>query len=235
MGTLNITEIKKEQAEIMNNCDISLKVDGTLIFYKNGKLLSPRCDRSERFKHILKILQDYDFPNCMGEMYMDIPNACVFDVSKKENWNKCKFMPFDLIGFEGTYNHRKYLLDREVKNLNNPFITSVKRFETFKEGYNYVVENNSEGLIFRDDLNWLKWKMLKEDKIEIVFHEVGKDKGTFILKNGSRLSGTSVQYVEQYVDIKKRGNKPIAEIEYPFLTKDGKYFQPRLRQIVEVN
>ena len=108
------------------------------------------------------------------------------------------------------------------------------KFPDFKSGWDYCLNNKSEGLVIRNESSWLKCKLLNEEKIEIVAHEVGKDKGTFILDNGSRVSGTSIQYVEQYVGIKERGNKAIAEIEYPFLTSEGKMFQPRLRQIVEV-
>ena len=99
MSDLNIKEIKKPQAEHLSSFDydISLKLDGTLIYFIDGKLFSPRCERTERFKHIVDILIKSKFPNCMGEMFLDKPNSCVFDVSRKENWNKAKFMIFDLI------------------------------------------------------------------------------------------------------------------------------------------
>ena len=236
MSNLNITEIKKEQAELLDNClnyDISLKIDGTLIYFIDGKLHSPRCERSERFKHILNILKEANFPNCMGEMFLDEKGSNVFDVSKKENWNKVKFMPFDLLGIPQVYQERKELLDKKVKDLNNNFIVAVKRFKTFDEGWNFVLKNNCEGLMLRNNNNWYKCKLLKEVKMEIVEHEKGKDKGTFILKNGSRISGTSTQFVIQYTGIKNKGNKAIGEIEYAFLTKDNRFFQPRLRQISE--
>jgi len=235
MGDLNITTISKAEAEnLSSDYDISLKYDGTLIYYINGRLLSPRCDRSDRFSHILNILKESNFPNCMGEMFIDKKGSCVFDVSKKENWNKAKFMIFDLIDYKDySYKERQVLLNSLIVAKDNPFIIPMKKFNSFKEGYDYCIENNSEGLVFRNSHNWFKFKLLKEDKIEIVEHEVGKDKGTFILKNGNRISGTSLQFVIQYTGIKNRGKKAIAEIEYPFMTKEGRYFQPRLRQIVE--
>jgi hypothetical protein len=234
MGDLNIKLVSEAQAEQLNGYDISLKLDGTLIYFKDKKLFSPRCERSQRYPHILKILIDNNFPDCMGELFIS-ETSNVFDVSRSENWDKVKFMPFDLLDNSLNYVDRIRVLQEGVKVLDNPFIIPMKLFETFKEGWDYVVANKCEGLILRNSNNWFKCKLLQEEKIEIVLHEVGKDKGTFILANGSRISGTSQQFVLQYADIKSKGNKAIAEVEFCFKTQEGKLFQPRLRQIVEVS
>ena len=243
MGTLNITEIKQAEAEHLGSMDydISLKVDGCLMYYIDGKLFSPRCERTERFKHIVEVLKNSNFPNCMGEIFVDKPNTNVFDVSRKENWGIVKFMPFDLIDsknfpeiYNMSFNERQKLLFSLVVELDNDFISEMIKFDDFKSGWDYCLNNKSEGLVLRNNSNWFKCKLLQEEKIEIVAHEVGKDKGTFILSNGSRVSGTSMQFVLQYTGIKDKGNKAIAEVEFPFKTKEGKLFQPRLRQIVEV-
>lgn len=230
MSDLPIKSLTIEQAQKLDNkFDVLLKRDGTLIYYKDKKLFSPRCERSERFKHILDILNNSNIKNCYGEMYID--NGNVFDVSKKENWKKTKFMPIDLIDNSVGYSQRQLILSREIKKLNNPFITSMIRFKEFDEGWKYVLDNNSEGLVIRDESNWYKIKILQEIKIEIKEHEIGKNKGTFILVNGNKVSGTSESFVNTFHKIKAENKKPIAEIEYCFLTKDNKYFQPRLRQI----
>ena len=236
MGTLNITEIKQAEAEHLGSMDydISLKIDGCLMYYIDGKLFSPRCERTERFKHIVNILKDNNFPNCMGEIFVDKPNTNVFDVSRRENWGIVKFMPFDLIDKSMNFNERQEELLSLVVELDNDNIVEMVKFPDFKSGWDYCLNNKSEGLVLRNESNWFKCKLLKEEKIQIVAHEVGKDKGTFVLDNGSRVSGTSITYLEQYLDITKRGNKAIAEIEFPFYTQEGKMFQPRLRQIVEV-
>lgn len=235
MSDLDIKQISIEDAKHLVDYDISLKRDGTLIYYTEFGLCSPRCNRSERFAHILKILKEGGFPYCIGEMFIDEPKACVFDVSRKENWAKAKFMPFDLFTIGYPYSHRKMLLDDAVKQLNNSFIVPVTRFKTFDEGWAFVKANDGEGLVLRNNSNWFKCKILREEKIEIVSHETGRDKGTFILSNGNRISGTSMQFVGQFLDIKARGKKPIAEVEFPFYTSEGKMFQPRLRQITEEN
>ena len=86
MSNLNITDLKPELAQKRDfgNSDITLKRDGTLITFENGKLFSPRCERSQRFSHILNILKEKNMPNCYGEMYIEGGN--VFDVSSSENW-----------------------------------------------------------------------------------------------------------------------------------------------------
>jgi hypothetical protein len=74
MGTLNIIDLKPEQAQKkdFSGMHISLKLDGTLIYFKEGRLFSPRCERSDRFKHILNILKSANMPDCFGEMYAEI-------------------------------------------------------------------------------------------------------------------------------------------------------------------
>ncbi len=233
MGDLNISLVSEAKAEQLQGYDISLKIDGSLIYYKDNKLFSPRCERSDRYKHILDILIKNNFPNCMGEIFIS-ETSNVFDISRSENWSKAKFYVFDLL-IDLPYHERMERLNWEVAKLNNPSIVPMKLFDSFQEGWKYVKDNKCEGLILRNSNNWFKCKLLQEEKIEIIMHEVGKDKGTFILSNGSRISGTSMQFVLQYADIKSKGNKAIAEVEFCFKTQEGKLFQPRLRQIVEVS
>ena len=242
MSDLDIKNIGVNEGRVLNasNYDITLKRDGCFMYYIDGKLFTKRTERTDRFKHIVNSLIKANFPNFYGEMYIE--NGNVFDISKKVNWNKAKFMPIDLIDsknnpkiYDYNYSERQLLMFELVKKLSNACITPLKRFDSFDEGWKYVLDNNSEGLIMRNEDNWFKIKLLKEAKVKIKEHEVGKDKGTFILddENNNRVSGTSTQFVLQYLKIKKEGKEAIAEIEYPFITKNGNYFQPRLRQITE--
>jgi hypothetical protein len=236
MSNLPIKELKPEQAELMNfeSYIITLKLDGSLMYYNNGKLFSPRCDRSERFSHILTTLKNNNMPNCYGEVYIG-EDKNVFDVSRSENWRNALFCPIDLIDNKLSLKERQEIIKNKVSEINSFYITELKKFDSFKEGWNYVKENNREGLVIRNDNEFYKVKILKEVKEEIVSHLKGTSlKGTFILLSGNKVSGTSESYVKQYLDIVARGNKAIGEIEFPFLTEDNKYFQPRLRLIREV-
>lgn len=237
MSDLNIKEMKIAEAKQKNlsSFDIMLKEDGTLMYYTEGNLISPReIIRNDRFPHIKKILDKNGFPSCFGEMYIDERGANVFDVSSKENWNRAKFMIIDLKDNSIPYVQRQRIIADKVKEINDKSISPVIRFDNIEQGWKYVLDNEEEGLILRNKdypSEWYKVKTLKEAKLRIVDWESGSDKGTFILENGSRISGTSVGYVQQYKDITENGNIAIAEVEFPFLTKDGKLFQPRLRRI----
>lgn len=107
MGNLSITAITPEQASKRNFNDyqITLKRDGTLITFKDGKLFSPRCERSERFKHILNILKEKNCPNLFGEMYIE--GGCVFDISSSENWKALEDICPECMGKSKELNRQK--------------------------------------------------------------------------------------------------------------------------------
>lgn len=240
MSDLNIKELKIEEAKNMFNAcsdfkvsfEITLKVDGGLLYYKDKNIYSKRCNRNERFKHILDILNENNFEDCLGEIHIE--GGKVFDVSKRENWKKAKFMVIDFLNYKGrNLKKRQEEISEKIKEINNPFLIEMKKFNSFDEGWNYVKENNCEGLVLRKDNFWFKVKLLKEEKREIVEHEKGLEKGTFILNDGNRISATSQEFIIQYLEIKKRGNIPIAEVEYAFKTENNRMFQPRLRKIWE--
>lgn len=144
---------------------------------------------------------------------------------------KVKFMPIDLEDSKLNYSQRQALLKQLVSEISNEAITPLVKFKDFQEGWNYVKETKGEGLVIRNENNWFKVKILQEAKVEIREHEPSKDKGTFILIDNNRVSGTSKEFVRQFKEIKGQGRTPIAEIEYPFKTEEGKFFQPRLRRI----
>lgn len=231
MSNLNITDLKPNQAEKrdFNNCEITLKRDGTLITFKDGKLFSPRCERSDRYSKILATLKAHRTPNLMGEMYIEGGN--VFDISRSENWDKAKFMPIDLVDSNLSFNERQALLSQLVSEIKDESITPMVKFKDFKSGWDFVEKNNEEGLVIRSSNEWFKVKKLRESKVEIKEHEPSKEKGTFILIDNNRVSGTSKDFVNQFNLIKSQGKTPIAEIEYPFITESGSYFQPRLRRV----
>lgn len=176
---------------------------------------------------------------CCNEEFESESESNVFTISRSENFSKALFMPIDLINTSLGYFERQKLIDYEINklsifnNLGYESITRQTRFADFIEGWNYVLENSSEGLVIRNDREFYKVKLLHESKMPIIAHEKGKDKGTFILENNNRVSGTSESFVLTYQTIKAKGKIPMCEIEYPFITKDGKFFQPRLRRVYE--
>jgi hypothetical protein len=168
----------------------------------------------------------------MGEVYFE-ENENVFNVSKSENWHKCKYMPFDLINqSKMPMWTRKNIILETISLINSPFITAPMQFNSFNEGWEYVKANKKEGLVLRTKYgDMYKCKLLQEMKIKISSHESGSDKGTFILENGNRISGTSMSFVNKFETLKDKTDL-IAEVEYGFMTETGKMFQPRLRRIM---
>ena len=142
-------------------------------------------------------------------------------------------MPINLFKSGLTDEENQEYIQQKVKEISSAFITEKITFNDINEGWEYVLNNNCEGLVLKhkysDEL--FKIKLLQEAKVEIKSHEAGSEKGTFILIDDNRISGTSREFIVQYLDIKSKGEKPIAEIEYQFLTKANKMFQPRLRRI----
>jgi len=212
---------------IQNWRSITLKRDGMQITFKNKNLYSKSMLRNDRFGHILRILRNSNFPDCIGEMYIE--NGNVFDVSRSDNWGRARFMPFDLL-IDKPFEERQKLLDNLIDSIDSEFLTKPIRFNDLTEAWNYVLENREEGLVLKVGNIWYKMKLLQEDKVEIKSWEQGRDKGTFLLVNNNRVSGTSMEFVDAYNQLKRKG-RVFAEIEYPFITEQGHYFQPRLRRI----
>lgn len=208
--------------------DITLKYDGTLMFWNGTDLVSDRgIVRTDRFRHIAKMLKEKNIPSCMGEIYVtkeDIgkKRTCVFDISSSENWSKaryCVFSPDNVVEL--------------VDELDSDMIHKPISFLDLDRAWEYVLENNEEGLVLKSGKELYKVKAKTEIKEPIVEWESSKDKGTFILKSGNRISGTSMGFVKQYQDIKAKGKVAQAEVEMLFITEGNKYFQPVLREIVE--
>ena len=224
MGDLKIKPISIEDAlELKDVISVTLKRDGTLLYWQDRHLISPTGhERDDRFPHVIEALQNC--PVCMGEMY--ISGGRVSDVMTKENWPKARFMVFN------EDPKMQQVLDQYVLLADNWCINSPIGFVSVEAGWQCVMQGEEEGLVIKTLKDWYKVKRLCEDKVKIVDWLPSKTKGTFILENGNKVSGTKMEYVEQF---KARKCDCIAEIEYPYLTKEGHYFQPRLRQITETH
>jgi hypothetical protein len=225
------------------------KEDGMLMYYINGMLFSDRMiNNTSKYPHIARELSD--FPKgiiLVGEMH--IQNGNVFDVNTKANFSKARYCIFDIIQYDGVSTKDNPIEERWklIESLFEKYGQSQEMLErpysegTYKDMWAEVEANNWEGLVLKPKgskygVGWLKCKRLLEIKIRILAYDPKENnsKGAFILENGSRCDALSQAYVQQFADISARGKTAIAEVEYPFLTKDGHLFQPRLRQITEV-
>ena len=129
---------------------------------------------------------------------------------------------------------RREMIDELLKKYKPKNITAPIQFSSYDEGWDYVEDTKSEGLVLKERNVCWKVKRLTEEKLLIIEHIAGKAKGAFILdRNGTRckVSGTAIKFVEAYKILKESGAQPYAEIEYSFLTDDGIPYQPRLRRL----
>jgi len=218
---------------------IELKIDGTRIRYTGDSIISDRdVNRNTRYHHVLEELKQMPW-KVRGEMA--IPGGNILQLNKKENWHKAKYHIFDIYEYEGqNVSHLKpsesrKLITHILSNADFKHITTPKKFDSFQEGWDFVTTNDAEGLVLKSIQGYCsKVKYLKEAKLPIICHESGKSKGAFWVMAGnvkSKVSATSMAFVEAYNLLEKKGIQAYAEIEYAFLTANGTPFQPRLRRV----
>ena len=182
-----------------------------------------------------------------GEIYVE--NGTVLDLSKKVNWHKAKFCVFDVLEIDGEdftrypYKDRKEALGKLIKDLDCKIVHLPKSWNGFDEAWKFVENNNWEGLMVkrlnglyhkgRRTRDWGKIKRRLCVDVEILRHEAGNTKGTFIIKSPEgvecRVSGTSKDIVDYYYKHKPKK----MEISYMFKTAKGLYFQPVFNKWVE--
>lgn len=230
------------------------KYDGMLVYAMvsedHASLFSDRwVSKTKEYKHIADSL--VGLPPCIivGELY--VPNTNNFAINSKENYSKARYCIFDVIQhlgqdvkgmpFEDRYRllcdmvDKKYTADTIQQA---PLDMPVELDGPFAHKWEVVLKNNWEGLVLKPvgskyGVGWLKCKRLEEIKLEIKAYDPKENnsKGAFVLEGGNRCDALSSRFKEEFEVIKASGKTPIAELEYPFLTKDGKLFQPRLRRI----
>lgn len=232
-------DLSIEASRAKTGCLIELKIDGSRMSFCNGALTSDReINRNARYGHVLKEVATIDW-KVRGEMA--IPGGNVHHLNKKENWPRAKYYLFDLFELGGkdvrsyTLTDRRTMLEEELAKKNFQHLLLPIKFDTFDEGWQYVINNAAEGVVLKlnDDVNW-KCKLLKEAKLKIVGHEAGKSKGSFLIEREGivgKVSGTSDGFLKIYQALIGAGKQVYAEIEYPFVTDAGLLFQPRLRRV----
>lgn len=218
---------------------IELKVDGSRHTFDGVTLSSDRkINRNDRYAHIVEELKTLDV-YVRGEVA--IPNSNVLRLNKRESWPHAKFFIFDLYSFKGQdvthlpVSARRKLTDLLLTEHSLNHITAPQQFSSVVEGWKFVKENDAEGLVLKLDNGFVwKSKYLKEEKLKIVGHETGKTKGSFIIERDGvlgKVSGTSDMFLRAYQALVEQDEQPYAEIEYSFLTEEGKPYQPRLRRL----
>ena len=259
---LKAKDITPEQAEKLQNYIYEIKYDGLRAFWDGRHILSERgINQSDKFPHIADALNPYSDVILDGEICLlsHEHTYTVHDINKRENWHKAVYVVFDLLKKrEKSYEYVPFYIRRErlCDFIGEVYLDSVKeaiQFQQFKDGWDFVLKNNLEGLIAKDlqsryhlvvntaDLlkqhrvrSWLKIKWWKSGNEQIIGFNEGNVKGSFILANGSKISALSRKWVEEYLQLRDKDLDVICEFDYLYKTREGNYFQPRLKRLVGV-
>lgn len=241
-----MTAITPKEAADQRDCICEEKVDGTRMTFDGRDIFSDRdINRNDRFPHIVDALRKLNW-KVRGEVAL--PHGNVLQINKRENWNQARFYLFDLFEYNGQNlrdidsEETRSRIEHTLKSFGSNVIIAPKLFKDFGDGWDYVKDQRRqgryvEGVVLKPihGSTPFKIKYLVEEKFQIIGYESGESKGAFIIhrKNGvvGKVSATSVGYVAQYKDLIAKGLKVFVEVEYQFLTDDGKPFQPRLRRL----
>lgn len=238
-----MTELKPEDVgRTTGLCEV--KVDGTRMSFDNQDIHSDRgINRNDRFPHIVKALRQLNW-KVRGEIAL--PHGNVLQINRRDNWPKARIYLFDLLELNGqdlrhlSPEENRDRIAHTLKPISSNVIVMPRAFDDFGDGWAYVKRqqakgNYVEGVVLKPlNRNPYKIKLLVEEKLPIIGYETGSLKGAFILDRKGiqgKVSATSIGYVAQYKDMLAKGLRPYVEIEYQFLTDDGKPFQPRLRRL----
>lgn len=224
---------------------VECKVDGTCMTFDGQNIISERgIVRNDRFPHVVTCLKELDW-QVQGEMAISGFGTRVFDVSSSENWSKARLYIFNILEIKG-HDFRnapptevRQVIEDQMKahRFQTHSLHIPKKFNTIEDGWDFVTKHDMEGLVLKNDIGpQLKVKFMKEGKWEIVGFEPGAVKGSFLLKNPKTgqvggMSALSVGFIDDYNRLLATGEKPYAEFEYMYLTKNNIPFQPRLRRV----
>jgi len=234
-----------KEASAQRDCICEEKVDGTRMTFDGRDIFSDRdINRNARFPHIVNALRKLKW-KVRGEIAL--PNGNVLQINKRENWDQARFYLFDLFEHNGQNlrdidsEDARNRIEHTLKSFDSNVIVAPKLFKDFGDGWDYVKTQRRkgkyvEGVVLKPTHGSpFKIKYLVEEKFQIIGYESGASKGAFIIhrKNGvvGKVSATSVGYVAKYNDLIAKGLKVFVEVEYQFLTDEGKPFQPRLRRL----
>lgn len=232
------------------------KYDGSRHYFINGNHLNLKgrslfsvrgIEKREIFNHLFKELEQLG--NVLIDCEIYIEGGTVIDLNKKINRHIAKCCVFDILSVEGrdirsiNFKGRRDILKELFKEKEFKSIHLPETWNNFDEAWKSVADRNLEGVMAKylngnynsgkRSRNWLKVKRKVCLDVDIIGHETGSTKGTFLCKTDKgvdiRVSGTSLDIVGYW-----REHKPKKmEISCMNITESGKPFQPVFEKFVE--
>lgn len=235
--------VDTDHPEKVRDVLIESKIDGAMHEWSGSRIISHRgIDRTDRFPHIANELSNLNI-KVRGEIA--IPFGHVLHLNKKANWHKARFYAFTMLEHDGqdmtdaSVDDNRHVLET-VFGRRRPIHTHLRipfKWKSFQDAWAHVLKLKLEGTVLKErhgEGRVYKIKRYTETKIPVVGHTAGDAKGSFqVLLNGvvCNVSALSEGHVDKYNAMLAANVEPWAEIEYLFLTDNGKMFQPRLRHL----
>lgn len=246
-------EVPKEEEININNYYCEVKFDGerAFMFIKKGyitRLLNRRgYDNLSKYSNLKEIKVPCKSAVIDGEIViLNRIKTSLFELARKENWNKTTFIAFDLIELNGEDLREKPIEYRKNKLyellLGLPFKQILYSSNySYSSLWNIVINNNLEGVVLKKKEskylgyrsgNWLKRKYKKDITLEFNKYEEHIAGITLYSTNKHKTRVACLGEQSKKVKEKLDKNKKIkAEISYLYLTDNGNYYQPTFKRL----
>lgn len=235
---------------IPKNWIIEQKFDGTRCLLINNKLISrQKNDYTKKFPELktnfngildgeIVIFKNNKPDFNLLQLRTHINDTATIQARSKEY--PATFIVFDILKKDGQNLTKIPLKERRElipKTFDNPNILNITNLPI--PSWNDIIINNLEGLMvknpdskyyFKRSKEWLKIKYKKETILKFNKYEINPAGITIENKEGIRIQITGIQSKEIKKIIDTKGIIEV-EIEYAYMTKNNKYFQPTFKRI----
>lgn len=197
------------------------KIDGIRALWVDGRLVNRRgMDITTTYSHI-KI--DNKDTIVDGEIAFKVDGVFNFNEGrKKENWNKCEFVIFDVLKFEGEKIINKPLIERKnrLKLIKGNNICSIDSLYLSCSNEGYMLKNPNAVYSFGRSKEWIKVKYIQKMTADFTNYEQNTD-GSLTCSNelGYRVKvGRDMDIIKKEIDT---DGKISLEVNYLEKTENG--------------
>ena len=205
-----------------------LKLDGSRCMFVNGVLINRRgIDVTKQYPHITIENKDTILDGEVCYITDEHKGGSFNDGRKKENWEKCIYVVFDVIKFEGELIKNKPLSERkkylEKVRGNIKIITefAFPTAENIDEYEGVMIKNPNSEYVFGRTSEWIKVKPTKKIIIDFTGYEQNTD-GSITAYNelGDRVKvGRDIEKAKQQLDSEDKCSIEVNYLEQNPITK----------------
>lgn len=209
------------------------KIDGSRTLWVNGVLLNRRgIDTSKQYPHI-KIDNEKTITD--GEIAYLKEGVFNFNEGRrKENWNKCVYVVWDILQFEGTKITDKPLKERKeyLKKLKGKNFILIDDLNSSCSKEGFMIKNPLSRYFLTRSNEWRKVKYTKKAVVDFTGYE-DNDDGSITAYNEENYRvkvGKDIDKAKWYLD---NEGKCSIEVNYLELTENKRFRQITFSKIME--